>query len=83
MHMEFFFKLLTCMCPCAHSVHPLLCIVADHPSKSDLLQIALERFQDAKESMVMRFKNGKTDITIVVWDFGGQTVRSAHASKGN
>ena len=68
------------------SIHPALSSAADHPSKagpSDLLQVALQRFQDAKESMVMRFKDGKTDITIVVWDFGGQTVCSADDSKGN
>ena len=61
--------------------HEFTATTADLSSK--LLQVALERFQDAKESMVMRFKDGKTDITIVVWDFGGQTVCSADDSKGN
>ena len=31
----------------------------------------------------MRFKDGKTDITIVVWDFGGQIVRSGDDREAN
>ena len=41
------------------------------------MEIALQRFAEVKNSMVMRFADGKSDITLVIWDFGGQEVCSA------
>ena len=38
------------------------------------MEIALQRFAEVKNSMVMRFADGKSDITLVIWDFGGQEV---------
>ena len=44
-----------------------------------LLEDAQKRFKEAKLDMVKRFSgDGKSDITLVVWDFGGQKVRGAH-----
>ena len=59
--------------------HRLLCIdeFPKAPS-SKLLEDAQKRFKQAKLSMVKRFGgDGKSDITLVVWDFGGQKVRGA------
>ena len=46
-------------------------------TQSRLMAIALQRFAEVKESMVMRFADGKSDITLVIWDFAGQAVCSA------
>ena len=58
-------------------------LVADRKSADlKLLKIAQQRFKEVKESIVMRFSgDGKSDITIVVWDFGGQKVR--HMCRGD
>ena len=60
------------------------CICTDHQAASKaestqpgLMEIALQRFAEVKNSMVMRFADGKSDITLVIWDFGGQEVCSA------
>ena len=52
-------------------------LVVDRKSADlELLKIAQQRFKQVKESLVMRFSgDGKSDITLVVWDFGGQKVR--------
>merc|ERR1719174_3107818 len=39
-----------------------------------LLAIAQQRFAQVKNSLVMRFADGKSDITLIIWDFGGQDV---------
>ena len=42
---------------------------------SQLLKVALRRFREAKTGLVMRFcGGGKQDVTLAVWDFGGQKV---------
>ena len=58
-------------------------LVVDRKSADlELLKIAQQRFKQVKESLVMRFSgDGKSDITIVVWDFGGQKVR--HTCRGD
>ena len=55
-------------------------LVVDRKSADlELLKIAQQRFKQVKESLVMRFSgDGNSDITLVVWDFGGQKVRRAH-----
>ena len=59
--------------PSALRIHLL-----EHRKKSTLsrlLKVAQQRFQEAKSKLVMRFTgDGKSDITLVVWDFGGQKV---------
>ena len=51
-------------------------------SSSKLLQDAQKRFKEAKLAMVERFSgDGKSDITLVVWDFGGQKVRGTHGEE--
>merc|ERR1719174_1620089 len=39
-----------------------------------LMAIAQQRFAQGKNSLVMRFADGKSDITLIIWDFGGQDV---------
>ena len=41
------------------------------------MAIAQQRFAQVKNSLVMRFADGKSDITLIIWDFGGQDVRNA------
>ena len=59
-------------------------LVVDRKSADlELLKIAQQRFKQVKESLVMRFSgDGNSDITLVVWDFGGQQVRRAHRGDG-
>ena len=40
------------------------------------MAIAQQRFAQVKNSLVMRFADGKSDITLIIWDFGGQDVRN-------
>ena len=48
---------------------------APESTHSQLMQIASLRFKEAKASMVMRFSgDNQSDMTLVVWDFGGQKV---------
>ena len=49
---------------------------APEPSYSLLMKIASRRFKEAKSNMVMRFSgDNQSDMTLVVWDFGGQKVQ--------
>ena len=43
----------------------------------------LQRLKEAKPDMVKRFRgDGKSDIVLVVWDFGGQKVCDAYHEYG-
>ena len=48
---------------------------------SQLLTKAQQRFKEVQQKMVLRFSDGNSEITLVVWDFGGQEVRSTNSNR--
>ena len=69
------------ICAPAYSFVALMCVHIDRArevTQSKLMKVARQRFKKAKTSLVMRFsRDGKSGITLVVWDFGGQKVGCA------
>ena len=55
---------------------------ATKSTPSKLLKIAQQRFKQYQRSIVIRFSgDGKSDITVVVWDFGGQKVNRTNGNQ--
>ena len=58
---------------------------ANPPKKSilsKLTKLAQQRFKEAKLLIRMFSGDGKSDVTLTVWDFGGQKVRNVHGCVG-
>ena len=47
-----------------------------------LIKLAQQRYKEAKSNIRLFNGDGKSDVTLTVWDFGGQKVSSAHGCVG-